>query len=289
MIFVSSISAMQPPHEQLFQAIRTSNVDEVRKIIEEEKIDVNAKNTKSETPLHVSATEYTNNDGLEIARLLIAKGADVNAEDDAEYTPLHLAVFDEVEDNKEIDELFAQLLVLNGANITTKITHDTSNKNIKTYLDKIKHYKDSPMKARVELLFSLLPEDTNTYIPLLFSEAINTITDKTQEKLNLKTTTLFELYKQIKGGKQPKTNLVQNIANALQIKESDIIFDKPFYQFLNRILMALSKSKSGKTMLPKLPEALNILKTKKAQKERLEEVQKRGFLKKILYNLGLTE
>tara|TARA_B110000438_G_scaffold166529_1_gene159284 strand:- start:326 stop:799 length:474 start_codon:yes stop_codon:yes gene_type:complete len=69
--------------------------------------DVNAKNERRWTPLHIAATK-------EIAELLIAAGADVNATEDWDgETPLHFAAEN---GHKEI----AELLIDNGADVNAK-------------------------------------------------------------------------------------------------------------------------------------------------------------------------
>ena len=66
----------------------------------------------------------------------------------------------------------------------------------------------------------------------------------------------------------------------MQISESDIIFEKPFDEFLKTILSALSINQFTKEILPKTPLALEIL-NKKDKKERLEFLRKKMPWKKI--------
>jgi ankyrin repeat protein len=54
--------------------------------------DVNAKNYKDETPLHVAANSCSNSGGFEILKYLISKGAEINTKDGDGHTPLWYAI-----------------------------------------------------------------------------------------------------------------------------------------------------------------------------------------------------
>ena len=65
-----------------------SAMAETAKVLLEHDADVNAKNDKGDTPLHLSAT-FIN---VTVAELLIANGADVNAKNNDGHTPLHFPI-----------------------------------------------------------------------------------------------------------------------------------------------------------------------------------------------------
>jgi hypothetical protein len=56
------------------------------KLLLANKADVNAKNDRGETPLHLAAKEHRK----DVAELLLAKGAEVNAKDNEGYTPFSI-------------------------------------------------------------------------------------------------------------------------------------------------------------------------------------------------------
>jgi ankyrin repeat protein len=79
---------------------------EVAELLIAKGADVNAKDYRVRTPLHLAAASGRN----ESAKLLIDKGADVNAKSDEGWTPLYFAP------TKEI----AVLLLANGADVNAK-------------------------------------------------------------------------------------------------------------------------------------------------------------------------
>ncbi len=90
MIFVISMalvsSAAMAAGVSLHDAVRSGNLDEVKKLIAEES-DVNVKDKRGNTPLHVAV-------GLakkEIIEMLLAKGADVNIKNTAGKLPVDIA------------------------------------------------------------------------------------------------------------------------------------------------------------------------------------------------------
>ena len=100
------------PSVDIHQAVKDGNIEVVKQHIAAG-TDMNAKDVKGKTPLHLAAGRGHK----EIVELLIAKDADVNARTaffiTCEETPLHLAAWD---GHKEI----AELLIVNGANVNVR-------------------------------------------------------------------------------------------------------------------------------------------------------------------------
>ena len=76
----------------------------VRYLVEAKKLDVNARNDRGETPLHLA----TKNNCVTVAKYLIEAGADVNVRDRDGKTPLHVAV-------KHAGKGLVELLLKHGA------------------------------------------------------------------------------------------------------------------------------------------------------------------------------
>ena len=77
-------------YPNIFRAAEHGTVDDVKHFIENENVDVNAKNHHwGRTPLHFAAVE----NGVEVLQYLISQGADVHATDCSCYTPLHEAAW----------------------------------------------------------------------------------------------------------------------------------------------------------------------------------------------------
>ena len=91
-------------------------------------LDVNAKNEKGKTPLHI-ATRY--NENLEIIKTLIKAGSNINAMTTKGYAPIHYAAY------KNKNPEIIKLLISKGANV-----NDAKNKNGTTPLMSAAYRKD---------------------------------------------------------------------------------------------------------------------------------------------------
>jgi len=98
LIFSQSIFA-----QEIFDAIRSSNLAKVKELVEKDPQMVNARNARRSTPLHIAADL----DHVDMARYFIKKGADVNAINGDRKAPLFYA--------RQVD--MAELLVEKGADI----------------------------------------------------------------------------------------------------------------------------------------------------------------------------
>ena len=78
---------------KLHAACKKGDFERVKELVENEKMDVNAKNKFGETPLHFAAFEGA----LDVVKYLVAHGAQINAEMFQDDTPLDYAI----EANKE--------------------------------------------------------------------------------------------------------------------------------------------------------------------------------------------
>jgi len=88
--------------------VNKGNIDVVKLLISQ-RADVNAKDNKGITPLHLAVIKCN----IDVAKLLISKGADVNATDKYSRTPLHYVAF-----QGNID--LAKLLISKGADVNVK-------------------------------------------------------------------------------------------------------------------------------------------------------------------------
>ncbi|MHC1704037.1 MAG: ankyrin repeat domain-containing protein [Tenuifilaceae bacterium] len=94
------------PVQDVFEAIKTGNLDLLRVLIEKNSELLNAKDQNGTTPLHIASSGKQ----IEIQKFLLEKGADVNAQESDLSTPLHYAA---VRNHKE----GALLLIEKGADI----------------------------------------------------------------------------------------------------------------------------------------------------------------------------
>jgi len=106
-------SQSEEPASLLHQAVAAGDSERVASLLSKG-IDVNAKDDKGNTPLHLAARYgYKKKD---IAELLIANGADVNARNADGWTPLHFTAWRRYTGHEDITEL----LVKNGADIEAR-------------------------------------------------------------------------------------------------------------------------------------------------------------------------
>ena len=77
------------PAQEIFEAVKKSDLSAVRSIIENDPEMVNIKDKEMNTPLHLASQTGKG----EIAEFLLEKGADVNSVGKNGWTPLHAAVF----------------------------------------------------------------------------------------------------------------------------------------------------------------------------------------------------
>lgn len=91
---------------RLFKAIENGDLEEVKRLVENDGVKVETVNEYNVTPLHIAVKLNK----LEVVQFLVTKGANVNAIDGCNRTPLHIAA---EQNNTEV----AKFLVTNGANI----------------------------------------------------------------------------------------------------------------------------------------------------------------------------
>lgn len=150
LLFCTAYSMDSGPHAQreqeelLFKASNGSDVQAIKKLVEEKKVNINARNTWGKTPLSIAASygseevvvqlltykpdvnlankygwtplkKAVNNGRLNVAKILLAAGACVDQQDDEGYTPLM-----NVDKNHEI----AQLLLQHGADVNHQAFKD---------------------------------------------------------------------------------------------------------------------------------------------------------------------
>ena len=106
----------------LHNAVKKGTVEDVAALIKAG-ADVNAVNSKGETPLHLATEESagnTWNDGAEKAKLLIDAGADIEATNDNGWQAIHIAAHSMFDEALEV----LQVLVDAGADINAKLKQD---------------------------------------------------------------------------------------------------------------------------------------------------------------------
>ena len=89
---------------QLCRLYTNENLVEIVRLLVENGADVNAKSLKGKTALHRLCENYTNENLVEIVRLLIEKGADVNAVTKSGSPPLLLLRHGENKGKKDVEE-----------------------------------------------------------------------------------------------------------------------------------------------------------------------------------------
>lgn len=79
--------------EELEKAVCRGNLDWIRRVIQQEGVDVNTRlRSNTTTVLHTAARSIRPNSSAVIVRLLLEHGADVTAKDNNDKTPLHCAL-----------------------------------------------------------------------------------------------------------------------------------------------------------------------------------------------------
>lgn len=94
----------------LIKAVSKGNLKKIKKIIENENIDINTQDVKNRTALHIALTEGY----IDIAKLLINLGADVNIKTNRNVTALHLVSKIDNESDK-----IAKMLIENKAEVNS--------------------------------------------------------------------------------------------------------------------------------------------------------------------------
>jgi ankyrin repeat protein len=110
------------PMDAFWQAVRWREFQDVRRYIEQEGVNVNAKDKDGMTALHLVVLFAPNFDGtltpdVKFAKYLIDKGADVDAKDNEGLTTLHHAA------TNGVNIAFVRFIVSVGANVNTKDMH----------------------------------------------------------------------------------------------------------------------------------------------------------------------
>lgn len=105
----------------LHLAARAQSIESVEMLLATGKVDVDAMDDDSRTPLHAALGKDLH--AFDMVELLIGYGADVNREDKYGYTPLHVAALNEMSQCVET-------LLFHGADVTTKTKGGASALNI---------------------------------------------------------------------------------------------------------------------------------------------------------------
>jgi ankyrin repeat protein len=103
------------PNDGFWQAVKEGTVQDVRRYIEKERVDVNAKDKDGMTALHHAVVF---NSDVAVAKYLIEKGADVNAKSNEGWTPFHLAAVGVMLNDSKAG--VGILLLENGADVYAK-------------------------------------------------------------------------------------------------------------------------------------------------------------------------
>lgn len=105
----SSVFAMAQNNENIFEAARTGNAQQLRIFLVND-VNVNAKDARGQTPLHYACL----GGHVECVKTLLENGANINEKNQVGYAPLHTASsYGHVECMRE--------LLVNGANPNEKV------------------------------------------------------------------------------------------------------------------------------------------------------------------------
>lgn len=137
----------------LFEAIESNDIIEVKKALIQNNVDVNSKNASSETPLHAELKKE--NPNLEIINLLLKYGAKSDISNKYKETPLDLAI------EKGADDIIA-LFIRYGADVSIYGTEPIINKGdyqnqkaIPTSVTFYNEFKNNPKAANQSLDLAL--------------------------------------------------------------------------------------------------------------------------------------
>ena len=93
-VFQGTLVAMEQPNNNnledtaLFDAARKGDLDAIKRLVEQKKVDIKAKYNQGATALHVAAQEGR----LEVVKYLVVQGASIEAKSDKGFTALHMAL-----------------------------------------------------------------------------------------------------------------------------------------------------------------------------------------------------
>ena len=106
----------EPPSDAFWQAVKEGTVQDVKRFIEKERVNVNAQDKDGMTALH---HVIVFNPDVDIAKYLIEKGADVNAKSHEGWTPFHV-IAPYIATGTDSRYGLAILLLENGADVNAK-------------------------------------------------------------------------------------------------------------------------------------------------------------------------
>jgi ankyrin repeat protein len=125
--------------ENIFNAARDGIIEDVKRLVKENGVDVNSKDESGRTPLHhVAKFSWRGNknipNAIQIIRFLVSEGANVNAENKDGETPLHEAVkgSHELEEIPKVLEITEFLLSV-GADINAECNNGYTPLNYAMY------------------------------------------------------------------------------------------------------------------------------------------------------------